>query len=117
MAFDEALTERIRNHLIGQKGVVEKKMFGGVAFLLNGNMCVGVNKDDLIVRLAPDETAAALKKKDTRIFDLSGGRPMQGWILVSPKGLAAPKQLKEWIDVGVAYAKSLPAKVAKLKAK
>lgn len=117
MAYDEALTERIRNNLVSQKGMVEKKMFGGVAFLLNGNMCVGVNKDDLIVRLAPEETASALTKKGTRIFDLSGGRPMQGWVLVSPKGLATPRQLKAWIDIGVAHAKSLPAKVAKAKTK
>ena len=86
-------------------------MFGGVAFLLNGNMAVGVNKNDLIVRLDPAEHDAMLKNKHARTFDLSGGgRPMKGWMLVAPAGVKADKDLQSWIDIGVSYAKSLPKK-------
>src|SRR5712691_3607415 len=81
MAFDERLAERIRGSLGRRKGLAEKKMFGGIAFLLNGNMCIGVHKTELIVRLAPEETAAALTQAHTRRFDLTG-RPMKGWILI-----------------------------------
>src|SRR5438552_1295893 len=87
MAFDERLADRIRGSLGRRKGLVEKKMFGGVAFLLNGNMCVGVHKSDLIVRLAPEATDAALARAHTRRFDLTG-RPMKGWILVEQSAFA-----------------------------
>src|SRR4051812_20240175 len=110
MAFDEQLATRIRKQLGKRKGLAEKKMFGGLAFLLNGNMCVGVHGDEMIVRLAPDATDAALKQKHTRVFDLSGGRPMKGWILVQPKGLDTDATLQRWIDTGVAFAGSLPPK-------
>ena len=111
MAYDQKLAERLRLALKGQKGIVEKKLFGGVAFLLNGNMSVGVNKNDLIVRLDPDEHDALLKRPHARTFDLSaGGRPMKGWMLVAPAGVKAEKDLKSWIDIGVKYAKSLPKK-------
>src|SRR2546429_2688660 len=81
MAFDERLAERIRGSLGRRKGFAEKKMFGGVGFLLHGNMCVGVHGSELIVRLAPEETDAVLKQANTRRFDLTG-RPVKGWILV-----------------------------------
>ena len=110
MAFDEQLATRIRKHLGKKKGLIEKKMFGGLAFLLNGNMCVGVHGDEMIVRLPPDETNVALAQKHTRVFDLSGGRPMKGWILVEPKGLESDKALSHWVATGVAFANSLPAK-------
>ena len=74
MAFDERLAERIRGSLGRRKGLAEKKMFGGIAFLLNGNMCVGVHKSELIVRLAAEKTDAALAEPHTRRFDLTGGR-------------------------------------------
>ncbi|OLB30129.1 MAG: RNA methyltransferase [Gemmatimonadetes bacterium] len=109
MAFDERLAERIRGSLGKRKGLVEKKMFGGVAFLLNGNMCVGVHKSDLLVRLAPDETDGALSQPHTRRFDLTG-RPMQGWILVEPAGLKTDAKLGKWVQVATKYASSLPAK-------
>src|SRR5438046_368572 len=80
MAFDEALAQRIRKLLKGRKGLVEKKMFGGVGYLINGNMSVGVHGDELIVRLPADETDAALRERGARIFDLTG-RPMKGWLL------------------------------------
>lgn len=109
MAFDEKLAERIRKQLAKQDGLVEKRMFGGVAFLLNGNMCCGVHKDALMVRLEPEATETALRRPHTRIFDLTG-RPMKGWILVDAEGIQTSGGLKKWIDQGVAYAASLPAK-------
>ena len=110
MPFDEKLAARIRKQLGKKKGLVEKRMFGGVAFMLNGNMCVGIHKDELIVRLAPEDTEQALTQKHTRIFDLSGGRTMKGWILVQPKGIATDAALGKWVTVGVKFAASLPAK-------
>lgn len=109
MAFDEALAERIRGELRGSRGMVEKKMFGGIAFLLNGNMCVGVHKDEMIVRLSPEETDAALKEKHTRVFDLTG-RPMKGWLLVAPAGVRTASGLGRWIARSRAFAASLPKK-------
>jgi hypothetical protein len=110
MAYDEKLAERIRMYLAKRKGLVEKKMFGGVAFLLNGNMTCGVHDNELIVRLAPEDTDKALARKNTRVFDLSGGRPMKGWILVDPAGLKTEKELAEWVNTGVRYAAALPPK-------
>ena len=109
MAFDERLAERIRGSLGKRKGIVEKKMFGGIAFLLKGNMCVGIHKSALIVRLAPEETDQALAQPHTRCFDLTG-RPMKGWVLVEPAGLKTDAKLSKWVQVAVQYAGSLPAK-------
>ena len=97
MAFSEALAERIRQALARQKNVEEKKMFGGVGFLLNGNMLVGVWKDSLIVRLGPDEGDEALLEPHVREFDITG-RPMKGWVLVEPEGVEDDDQLKGWIQ-------------------
>src|SRR5439155_17714296 len=83
MAFDEKLAGRIRLSLGKRKGLKEKKMFGGIAFLLNGNMCCGVHRTEMIVRLAPEATDQALTDRHTRLFDLTG-RPMKGWVLVDP---------------------------------
>jgi len=109
MAYDEKFAARIRKALGPRKGLVAKQMFGGIAFLLNGNMCVGIHKDELIVRLDPDQTDAALAKPHTRVFDLTG-RPMKGWILVAPKGIATDAQLAKWIAIAATYAGALPAK-------
>jgi hypothetical protein len=111
MAFDDKLAERIRKQLGRRQGLTEKKMFGGLAFLLNGNMCCGVHGQEMIVRLDPGQTDQALGERHTRIFDLSG-RPMKGWILVQPKGLATEKALAKWLQVAVQYASSLPEKPA-----
>ena len=110
MAFDNKLAERIRQRLGKRAGLTEKKMFGGIAFLLNGNMCCGVHGKEMIVRLDPEETDRALAERHTRVFDLSGGRPMKGWILVRPKGLATEDALAKWMGVCLKYAKSLPSK-------
>ena len=109
MAFDDKLAERIRKRLSKRRGLTEKRMFGGLAFLLNGNMCCGVHGQEMIVRLAPEQTDQALSERHTRIFDLSG-RPMKGWILVQPKGLTTEDALVKWIQVGLKYASALPAK-------
>jgi TfoX-like protein len=109
MAFDQGLAERIRKHLAQQKGLTEKRMFGGLAFLLKGNMCCGVHQRELIVRLDPAQTVAALTEPHSRVFDLSG-RPMKGWILVEPAGLASETALAKWLRFGTNYAGSLPKK-------
>ncbi|PWT89227.1 MAG: RNA methyltransferase [Acidobacteria bacterium] len=109
MAFNEELANQVRKQVKGQAGLTEKKMFGGLAFLINGNMSVGIHGDELIVRTDPEQTDAALQEPGVRIFDLTG-RPMKGWILVGGKGIQDPKSLKQWIRNGVNYASSLPRK-------
>ena len=84
-------------------------MFGGIAFLLHGNMCCGVHRQELIVRLDPAQTDEALAAAHTRPFDLTG-RPMKGWILVEPEGCATATALRKWVGMASRYAESLPAK-------
>src|ERR1051326_2221599 len=109
MAFNALLAERIRNQLARRKGIVEKKRCGGVGFMLNGNMCVGVWKDSLIVRLEAEETDDALKEPHSRVFDITG-RPMKGWILVDKAGVADDKALRAWIERALKYVAALPKK-------
>src|SRR5437773_12015990 len=109
MAFDESLAARIRDTLARKKNIEEKKMFGGVGFLLNGNMLVGVWKDSLIVRLGPDEGDEALKEPHVKEFDITG-RPMKGWVLVEPEGVEGDDQLAGWIQRAVKFVGALPAK-------
>ncbi len=109
MAYDEVLADRIGRQLKGKRGITETKMFGGLGYLVNGNMACGVIKQDMIVRLSPAEFDAALKQKHVRVFDMSG-RPMKGWIYVSPDGVKTDKALQGWIDKAVAFARSLPPK-------
>ena len=109
MAFSAALAERIRQGLARRKGIEAKKMFGGIGFLLNGNMLVGVWKDSLIVRLGPDEGEEALKEPHVSEFDITG-RAMKGWVLVAPEGVDADEQLKGWIERAVKFVGKLPAK-------
>ena len=109
MAYDEGLAERIRDQLRDQSGVVEKKMFGGVGFMLHGNMACGVNKDDLIVRVGPDNYENLVTRSDTRPFDFTG-KPMKCWVMVSAGGYEADESLSDWINQGVEFALSLPAK-------
>ncbi len=108
MAYNLKLAERIRSELEGIP-YVEKKMFGGVGFLLNGNMACGVNKDDLIVRVDPEKHSALLKKPHVRPFDMTG-RPMKGWLVVEADGVRSEKQLNIWIKEGVEFALTLSAK-------
>lgn len=108
MAYNLKLAERIRSQLDGIP-VVEKKMFGGVGFLLNGNLACGVNKDDLIVRVDPEKHTALLKKPHARPFDMTG-RPMKGWLLVEADGVKTEKQLSAWVKEGVEFAATLRTK-------
>jgi TfoX/Sxy family transcriptional regulator of competence genes len=109
VAFEEALAGRIRDHLGGTAGLAEKRMFGGIAFLLNGNMCCGVHGDEVILRVDPEAAEDAVRKPHVRIFDLTG-RPMRGWLLVGSDAVSSDEQLRAWIDMGVDFAGSLPAK-------
>jgi len=109
MAYDELLAARMRAILAALPGLEEKKMFGGIGFLVNGNMACGVNKNDLIVRVGPEKHAAALARPHTRPFDMTG-RPMAGWVVVESEGCRGEKDLADWIQQGLAFTRSLPAK-------
>ncbi|MBC8254273.1 MAG: TfoX/Sxy family protein [Ardenticatenia bacterium] len=109
MAYDEGLAERIGDMLGEQPGLVEKKMFGGVGFLLHGNMACGVHKDALIVRVGPERYAEALKRPHTRPFDMTG-RPMKGWVMLAADGYEADDDLSSWVQQGIEFALSLPPK-------
>jgi TfoX/Sxy family transcriptional regulator of competence genes len=109
MAFSEALAERIRQQLVRRRNVEEKTMFGGVGFLLNGNILVGVWKESLVVRLGPDKGEEALKEPHVKEFDITG-RPMRNWVLVEPEGVEDDDQLAGWIGRAVKFVGSLPAK-------
>jgi TfoX/Sxy family transcriptional regulator of competence genes len=108
MAYDEVLAERIRDRLCDAAGVSEKKMFGGLAFLTHGNMTVGVHGDDLIARIDPAGTDAALARPGVRPFDLTG-RPMRGWVVVAGETLD-DDALEGWIAETGAFVATLPAK-------
>lgn len=109
MAFDENLASRIRTALARNKGVEEKKMFGGLGFLLNGNMLVGVWKNSMIVRLGPDEREAALLEPHVGEFDITG-RAMKGWVMVAAEGVADESAVKEWVKRAVKFVGKMPAK-------
>ncbi len=107
MAYDEELAERVRD-LVADRGLTEKKMFGGLSFMLDGNMACGVYKESLLVRLPAAETESALAEKGARPFDMSPSRPQpKGWILVD---IASDVDLAGWVDRGIGYAGSLPPK-------
>jgi TfoX/Sxy family transcriptional regulator of competence genes len=109
MAYDDVLAQRISKVLDGTPNLAEKKMFGGVGYLIQGNMACGVNKQDLIIRVGPEAYEEALKQPHVRVFDMTG-RPMKGWINVSAEGYQNQKDLKAWIQKGVDFAKTLPPK-------
>ena len=109
MAYDEQLAERIRGALRGRDGVTERKMFGGIAFMVGGNMAVGVIRDDLIVRVGPDAHDDAVAQPHVRVFDF-GGRPSRGMVYVAPEGVASDAELERWVGAGTRMAASLPPK-------
>ena len=109
MAFSEPLADRIRVALARRRGVSEKRMFGGVAFLVNGHMFCGVNKDDLVVRVGPDAWARALSKKHARPMDFTG-KPLNGYVYVGPLGVRTAASLKVWLEHGLRFARTLPPK-------
>jgi hypothetical protein len=109
MGYDKKLSERVRALLKGRPGFSEKKMFGGVCFLLGGNMACGVLNDDLIVRVGAQEYTDSLKLPNTRQFDITG-KPMKGWVMVSAEGHKTSRDLAAWVERGAALAATLPVK-------
>ncbi len=109
MACDESLAGRIRDELGQSVGIVEKRMFGAIVFMLNGNLLVGVWKDSLIARVGPDAGNAALKQPHVRPMDITG-KPMKGWLLIEPDGIDDDKQLRSWIKLAASFVSTLPAK-------
>ena len=109
MAYDEGLAQRVRILLEGKSDFAEKRMFGGVCFLLRGNMACGILNEDLIVRVGPDNYDDLMKRPDTREFDITG-RTMKGWVMVSPEGHKTDEDLSDWVERGVAFTFTLPEK-------
>jgi hypothetical protein len=109
MAYDEQLAERVRAVLGDDPGIDERKMFGGLAFLLDGNMAVGITGEDLMVRVGPDAWADALAQPHAREMDFTG-RSMKGLVYVAPDGVAEDEELAAWIGRGIDFAGSLPPK-------
>jgi len=109
VAYDERLAERVRDVLAIRSGLTERKMFGGVAWMLDGNMACGVAGDELLVRVSADDRERALAEPHTRVFDMTG-RPMKGFVCVTAAGVADEEALAAWVDAGADHAASLPPK-------
>lgn len=109
MAYDEPLAERVEALIGKRRGVTQKRMFGGLAFLLNGNMCCGVMRDRVMLRLGPDGVQAALKERYAEPMNFTG-KPMKSMVYVRPEGYEADEDLAQWVEKAVRFAKTLPAK-------
>ena len=109
MAFDEGLAERIRDTTGDQPGLSERKMFGGLCFMVNGNMCFGVVGSELMVRVGPDAYESTMALPHAREMDFTG-RSMRGMVYVAEAGLAEDEDLQGWLDRGFEFASSLPPK-------
>jgi TfoX/Sxy family transcriptional regulator of competence genes len=110
MAYDEDLADRIRELIAAERGVDEKRMFGGLAFLINGNMAVSASgQGGMLLRVDPTDTPTLVQRPEASRFEMRG-RVMDGWLRIDPTGLATKRQLKSWLSRGVSYARSLPAK-------
>jgi TfoX N-terminal domain len=110
MVYEEDLANRIREIVLAEPGVTEQRMFGGLAFLINGNMSVSASgQGGLMLRVDPAETDALLRAEHAKPFEMRG-RKMDGWLRVDPEGLRTKRQLEKWVARGVAYARSLPSK-------
>jgi len=109
MAYDEKLFKRLEEAASGRKDIFPMKMFGGVGFLLKGNMCFGIYRNYLILRLGVEEAAKALSKKHVKPFDITG-RPMKGWVMVDDKGIRTKKTLDQWINSAIDFVDSFPRK-------
>ena len=114
MAYDEGLAERIREIIQPQIGLDEKKMFGGIAFMMNDYMFCGIAKGELMVRVGPENYEAALTEPHVRPMDFTG-RPLKGYVYVDPDGFAKDADLKKWVDRAMAFVATLPPKVKKRK--
>jgi hypothetical protein len=112
MPYDEDLANRLRELLADEAGVFEKKMFGGLAFLLHGHMCVSASRSGgLLARIDPDDSEAAIARPHVSLMTM-GGRTMAGWIIVAPEGLRTKRALAPWVKRSVAFVKTLPPKSA-----
>ena len=110
MAYDEGLADRIRELIAGESGLTEKKMFGGLAFLIGGNMAVAASgQGGLLVRVDPAQSDMLVATTGARLMEMRG-RSMQGWLRVDPEDLRTKRQLAKWVQIGASYAGSLPAK-------
>ena len=109
MAYDEVLVERVRLQLASREGVSERRMFGGLCFMLHGNMALGIDKDRLMVRVGAEGYESALQRPHARSMDMTG-RPMKGFVVVPPEGLQDCKDFRGWVERGVDFALSLPPK-------
>ena len=109
MAYDETLAQRVRMMLGPQVGITERKMFGGLAFMLNGNMCCCIDRENLVVRTGSDQYEEALERPNARVFDFTG-RPMRGFVYVDSEGLKEEAMLREWVELAVEFAGSLQPK-------
>ncbi|MHB8240482.1 MAG: TfoX/Sxy family protein [Solirubrobacteraceae bacterium] len=110
MAYDEDLANRLRELLAEEDAITEKKMFGGLAFLLNGKMSVSASRNGgVLLRIDPAETDACLARPHVSRMQM-GGRTMDGWITVAPEGLRTKRQLEPWVKRSLAFARTLPAK-------
>jgi TfoX/Sxy family transcriptional regulator of competence genes len=114
MAYDEGLAERIRGALDERLDVAEKRMFGGIAFMVRGHMCVGIVKDELMVRVGPEAYDDLVRQPHARRMDFTG-RPMKGFLFIAPEGLERDADLERWVEHGLRYAASLPAKAGPAK--
>jgi len=110
VAFDESLADRVRHLLAPRKRVREKKMFGGLGFLLNGNLLVAVRKNSLLVRVGPEQNEDALREVHVSAFHITGRGTMKGWVVVASAGLEEDDQLNDWIDRATQFSATLPAK-------
>lgn len=109
MPYNEVLAERIRRALKGTRSLTEMNMFGGIGFLVRGNLACGVIGNEMMVRVGPDNHATTLREPHVRPFDMTG-RPSKGWVVVRASGLKDDAALRSWARRGVAFAKSLPPK-------
>ena len=109
MAYDESLAERVRELLAANPDIVERKMFGGIAWMLSGNMACGVLGDELLVRVEKGETERVLEEPHTREFDFTG-KPMRGFVAVMPAGTQSDEDLNAWVETGLSVAAGLPPK-------
>jgi TfoX/Sxy family transcriptional regulator of competence genes len=114
MAYNEKLADRIRTALSGTKNLKEKKMFGGIVFMVNDKMCLGVDKDDIMLRCEPEQTDELLTKKGARPFDLSG-KPMKGWLLISSEATSSKKDFDFWVKTAIEANKKATTTVKKRK--
>jgi TfoX/Sxy family transcriptional regulator of competence genes len=109
MSYDKDLADRIRNLLQAEPSLTSREMFGGIGFMLNGNMICGVIREGMIARVGPQAYDALLAEPGVQVFDMTG-RQMRGWVVVEPQAVESDRQLKTWVERAAAFVRTLPAK-------